>query len=62
MNTPFDNTTATALLLEADTRMTQALENFFQRSRTSIQDAMVRANVEQPPRPPGRRGMLPGLA
>ncbi len=36
-----------ALLRETDARMAQALDNFFQRSRAPIQDAIVRSLAEQ---------------
>jgi hypothetical protein len=47
MNTPSAPLTAADLLREADTRMAQALDNFFQRSRATIEDAILRALVEQ---------------
>ncbi|MHB1091687.1 DUF1631 family protein [Thiobacillus sp.] len=40
-----------ALLNEVDARMAQALDNFFQRSRTTIQDAIFRVLAEQVLRP-----------
>lgn len=47
MNTQSASSPA-ALLREADARMTQALDNFFQRSRIPIQDAILRAMAAQP--------------
>lgn len=47
MNLPRAPSSPAELLLEADARMTQALENFFQRSRTAIQDTIVQAMVAQ---------------
>lgn len=43
MATQTPPTPAAALLREADARMAQALENFFQRSRGAIQDRVLRA-------------------
>lgn len=43
MATQTPPTPAAALLREADARMAQALENFFQRSRAAIQDRVLRA-------------------
>ena len=43
MNTPSAPPSPAALLREADARMAQALDNFFQRSRSSIQDIAFRA-------------------
>lgn len=40
-----------ALLNEVDARMAQALDNFFQRSRTTIQDSIFRVLAEQVLRP-----------
>ena len=42
MNTQFTPPSPAALLRESDARMAQALENFFQRSRTAIQDTILR--------------------
>jgi hypothetical protein len=42
MNTQSDSFSTDALLRELDMRMAQALDNFFQRSRTSIQDTILR--------------------
>jgi hypothetical protein len=47
MNTPPDSLSSAALLREVDTRMAQALDNFFQRSRAVIQDTILRAIAEQ---------------
>ena len=47
MNTPPAPTSPAALLREADARMAQALDNFFQRSRVSIQDTIFRALATQ---------------
>jgi hypothetical protein len=47
METLPDALSADALLCEADMRMAQALDNFFQRSRTVIQDAVLRAIGQQ---------------
>ena len=48
MNTQPAAASPAALLREADARMTQALDNFFQRSRIPIQDAILRAMAAQP--------------
>lgn len=48
MNTQSASSFPAALLREADARMTQALDNFFQRSRIPIQDAILRAMAAQP--------------
>lgn len=47
MNTQPDPLSAAALLREADARMAQALDNFFQRSRSAIQDTIMRALAAQ---------------
>ncbi|MGA9164961.1 MAG: DUF1631 family protein [Thiobacillus sp.] len=47
MNTPPDLPSPAALLREVDTRMAQALDNFFQRSRAAIQDTILHAIAEQ---------------
>jgi len=47
MNTPPDLPSSATLLREVDTRMAQALENFFQRSRAAIQDTILHAIAEQ---------------
>lgn len=47
MNTQPAPPTPAALLREADARMAQALDNFFQRSRVSIQDTIFRALATQ---------------
>jgi len=47
MNTQPDPLSPAALLRETDMRMAQALDNFFQRSRTTIQDAIMRALAAQ---------------
>lgn len=47
MNTPSAPPSPAALLREADARMAQALDNFFQRSRSSIQDIAFRALATQ---------------
>ncbi len=46
MNTP-PSPSPVELLREADARMTQALDNFFQRSRVSIQDTILRVLAER---------------
>src|SRR4030065_2485947 len=43
MNTQSAPLTPAALLREADARMTQALDNFFQRSHSPLQDTVLRA-------------------
>ena len=43
MNTQSERPSAAELLLETDARITQALENFFQRRHAPIQDAILRA-------------------
>lgn len=48
MNTQTAVSAPVALLREADARMAQALDNFFQRSRIPIQDAVLRAVAAQP--------------
>jgi len=48
MNTQTAVSAPVALLREADARMAQALDNFFQRSRIPIQDAILRAVAAQP--------------
>ncbi|WP_018077869.1 DUF1631 family protein [Thiobacillus denitrificans] len=48
MNTQSTVSAPVALLREADARMAQALDNFFQRSRIPIQDAILRAVAAQP--------------
>lgn len=47
MNIQSDSLPAAALLHEADTRMAQALDNFFQRSRSVIQDTLAGAIAAQ---------------
>ncbi len=47
MNTQLSPFSPVELLGEADARMTQALENFFQRSRVSIQDTILRVLAER---------------
>jgi hypothetical protein len=47
MNTPPAPLSPAELLRELDARMTQALENFFQRSRSEIQDAIMRVLAAQ---------------
>ena len=47
MNTQPDPLPPAALLREADARMAQALDNFFQRSRASIQDTIFRTLATQ---------------
>ena len=47
MNKQTELLSAEALLREADLRMAQALDNFFQRSRGFIHDAIMRTIVEQ---------------
>lgn len=47
MKSQADPLSAEALLREADLRMAQALDNFFQRSRSFIHDAIMRTVVEQ---------------
>ena len=47
MNTLPAPASPAALLREADVRMAQALDNFFQRSRTSIQDTIFRSLATQ---------------
>ncbi|WP_296753265.1 DUF1631 family protein [Thiobacillus sp.] len=48
MNTQSAPSSPVALLRETDARMAQALDNFFQRSRIPIQDAILRAMAAQP--------------
>lgn len=43
MNTPTASTVSDDLIREVDARMAQALDNFFQRSRTQILDGILRA-------------------
>ncbi|HQT30089.1 MAG TPA: DUF1631 family protein [Thiobacillus sp.] len=47
MSVPLDPSIAIALLSEAETRMAQALDNFFQRNRERIQDTLLRAIATQ---------------
>ncbi len=47
MNIPPSAPSSADLLREVDLRMAQALDNFFQRSRTAIQDSILRTIVEQ---------------
>ncbi|HEX7971691.1 MAG TPA: DUF1631 family protein [Thiobacillus sp.] len=47
MNIQHESLSPAALLREVDLRMAQALDNFFQRSRTTIQDAVMRAMAMQ---------------
>lgn len=47
MNKQTDSLSPEALLREVDLRMAQALDNFFQRSRSVIHDAIMRTIVEQ---------------
>lgn len=47
MTIPSDSLSADALLHEVDTRLAQALDNFFQRSRSLVQEAIVRAIAQQ---------------
>jgi Protein of unknown function (DUF1631) len=47
MNTLSAQLSTATLLHEVDMRMAQALDNFFQRSRTAIQDAILRAIAAQ---------------
>ncbi|MDP1924439.1 MAG: DUF1631 family protein [Thiobacillus sp.] len=47
MSAPLDPSSAIALLNEAETRMAQALDNFFQRNREQIQDTILRAIAMQ---------------
>lgn len=47
MPAPLDHSSAVALLNEAETRMAQALDNFFQRNREEIQDTLLRAIATQ---------------
>ncbi|MDO9220545.1 MAG: DUF1631 family protein [Thiobacillus sp.] len=47
MSVPLDPSSAVALLNEAETRMVQALDNFFQRNREEIQDTLLRAIATQ---------------
>src|SRR3569833_2699647 len=47
MNTTPAPSSPDALLHEVDARMTQALDNFFQRSRTAIQDTIFRVLADR---------------
>ncbi len=47
MTIPSDSLSAEALLHEVDTRLVQALDNFFQRSRSLVQEAILRAIGQQ---------------
>src|SRR3569833_756196 len=47
MNTKPAPSSPAALLREVDARMTQALDNFFQRSRTAIQDTIFRVLADR---------------